>query len=53
VALVAAAARAVVLGARPDEREVTLRRHAAGDRPVKLGHPVPLSNLALEANSGR
>ena len=53
MAVVAAAARAVVLGARQDDLVVGLGRETPGMVVKKLGQPVPLSNFISEVNSGR
>ena len=54
MAMMAAAARAVVFGARQQQLEVGAGAKRAGQRRVKkLGQPVPLSNFISDVNSGR
>jgi hypothetical protein len=53
VALMAAAAGAVVLGARIDQLEVGSVATASGRGCQKLGQPVPLSYFVELSKSGR
>ena len=53
VAMVAAAARAMILGARQNEFEIRAGVEAAGMVVKKLGQPVPLSYFISEVNSGK